>query len=853
MIEPYGVFDPSQFEDLVEQSSDLIQCADKNGDFLYVNQSWCNTLGFTKKEALTLNIEDIFHPDSVMHCKSIFKRVLAGLSVGEVEATFITKNGERLDVQGYIDSKWDDSGNPFYTRATFRDITDKKRLEKQNEEFRLRLMESNELHQLLSTVMINTVELDNRDFDDRITDALRDFGRFVSVDRAYIFHYDFILNLTSNTHEWCEEGIEPQIDQLQNIPLNDIPDWVNRHRAGEEVMINNVFVLPEHDRVRQILEPQGVKSILTVPMMRKGICFGFVGFESVSDYHPFSEIEKQILFQLSHFLLNVLERKRISDELSHSNRQLQTIMDTQSELVCKFDRDFNLSFTNRAFVQTLQAKSENQDLSHLSSYMDEESFEALKNHINMLVETGQPKALRISAYGPADDLIIEWNVYVTRYQHGSVSEFISVGYDVTEKEKLEKQLVYMAYHDQLTGLLNRYGFERSLYHSERSGACHLIMLDIDDFSMLNTIYGSATGDHTLIETGRILNALVSSAGFVSRVSSDEFMICLHSNDPWHDQHFLTSLEEQTRHSFEGGSIPQRLHFSIGYTLFDPSAHSFEKAYHEATLALKSAKEAGGAAIHAYMNWMYLDLARINDIQKGLRNGLKENEFWMEYQQKMKITSGEVTGVEALARWESKLLGSIGPGEFIPVFSKSEAIDLFSEWSINRVFQDLPELKAKYGADIKVSINLSPRVLLKRDFSQWLNNMRKRHKIERDTVMLEITEDVFLEDLSFVNEILRSIRDNGFLISLDDFGSGYASLSYLQNMLIDEVKIDKSITDQVLTNDKHLVLLNAIIKIAEAFHISPVIEGVESENQLKLLQELGDFDVQGYLLHRPERL
>lgn len=355
MNEPYGVFDPSQFADLVEQSSDLIQCADKNGDFLYVNQSWCNTLGYTKKEALTLTVEDVFHPDSVAHCKSIFKRVLAGLSVGEVEAAFITKSGERLDVQGYIDSKWDDSGNPCYTRATFRDITDKKRLEKQNEDFRLRLVESNELHQLLSTVMTNAVELDNREFDDRITDALRAFGRFVSVDRAYIFHYDFILDMTSNTHEWCEEGIEPQIDQLQKIPLNDIPDWVNRHRAGEEVMINNIYLLPEHDRVRQILEPQGVKSILTVPMMRKGICFGFVGFESVSDYHPFSEIEKKILLQLSHFLLNVLERKRISDDLSHSNRQLQTIMDSQSELVCKFDRDCNLSFTNRAFQQTLQA------------------------------------------------------------------------------------------------------------------------------------------------------------------------------------------------------------------------------------------------------------------------------------------------------------------------------------------------------------------------------------------------------------------------------------------------------------------------------------------------------------------
>lgn len=853
MIEPHDAFRPSHFEDLIEQSSDLIQCVDKNGRFLYVNQSWSNALGYSKKEAQTLHLEDIFHPDSVSHWKSIFKRVLAGLSVGEIEATFLTKSGETLDVQGHIDSKWDYNGNPSYTRATFRDITDKKRLERQNEMIRLQLVESNELHQLLSTVMTNTVDPDNGNFDERITDALKAFGKFVSVDRAYIFHYDFENNLTSNTHEWCEEDIDPQIDELQNIPLEDIRDWVNSHREGREVMINNIFLLPENDRVRQILEPQGIKSILTVPMMRKNDCFGFVGFESVSHYHPFTEMEKRILFQLSHFLLNVFERKRISDDLSSSNRQLQTIMDTQSELVCKFDRDFNLSFSNRAFEQTLKPKSAEADASHLSTYMNNESFRVLKEHINGLMKSGTPKALRITANGYENDLVIEWNVYVTRYQNGSVSEFISVGYDVTEKEKLEEQLLFMAYHDQLTGLLNRCGFERGFHNVYGKGACHLIMLDIDDFNMINTIYGSATGDATLIETGRILGLLANSTDLVSRIASDEFMMCIHSDELWQEQLFLNRLNELVKQSFEEGRIPQRLHVSIGYTLFDPTAQSFEKAYQEAALALKSAKEASGTAIHAYMNWMYMDLARINDIQKGLRSGLKENEFWMEYQKKINISSRSVTGLEALARWNSKTLGHVTPSEFIPVFSKSEAIDHFSEWVIKRVFQDLPMLKAKYGSDIKLSINLSPRVLLKKDFSSWLNDMREKHKIDKQTIILEITEDVFLEDLNLVNDLLKTIRRNGFLISLDDFGSGFASLSYLQNMLIDEVKIDKSITRQVVSDDKHLVLIRAIINIAVAFKISAVIEGIESDSQLELLKPLGDFDVQGYLLHRPERL
>lgn len=855
MANPENMINSKLFEEFVEQSSDLIQCVNREGELIYVNQAWLDTLGFSKREADRMKVEKIFHPDCLDHCRLLFKKVIAGLSVGKVDAVFISKTGEEVHVEGYVDSKWDDYGNPLFTRGSFRDVTERKLLESEAEAFRNELIESNELHRLLSEVISGVVELDFSHFDEKVEEALKKFGRYVSIDRVYIFSYDFDAQTTSNTHEWCEIGIEPQIHMLQQIPLEDIPEWVNNHKNGKEVHIEDVSALPVTDRVRQLLEPQGVKSILTVPMMKQGVCYGFVGFESVVDYHPFSETEKIILFQLGNLLLNLLERKEMYDQLSATNNELQMILNTQSELVCRLNSDFSFSFYNRAFEKMFDLQD--QPLSAAGTFMDyitPEHQKRFDDYRSKLFHGAAPDPLKIRATNSEGlEVWIEWHFYIISMTDEKTSEYICIGYDITDKEQLESRLRFLAYYDQLTGLHNRQGFEKVLFSEQMNKEGLIMVFDIKEFRLINSIYGSIYSDRILKEVSASLISLMNSSVIGARLGGDEFIVFL-PNGRYDDAiSLIDQLNRLMQRSYDRQQIPLTISFNGGCIISSPSPATFDYDLQKAMIALKAAKDSEQDHLFSFQPWMFEKVVRVNQIREAFEDGLLNHEFQMVYQPKVLAVTKEITGVEALARWNSKTLGMVSPDEFITVFGKTDAIERFSEWSVHQVFSDFKELRKKYGDNITVSINVSPRMLFKIGFCEWLLHIREEYGIGDRAVILEITEDLFLKDFDQVNDILNNLRRNGFNIALDDFGSGYASLRHLQAIAIDEVKVDKSITNQMMKELKHQSLLQSIIRIADAFQITPVIEGVEEQDQYEFLKDMENVVIQGYYFYHPETL
>ncbi|AOM82921.1 EAL domain-containing protein [Salisediminibacterium beveridgei] len=855
MMNPENMIDSELYQEFVEQSSDLIQCVNREGELIYVNQAWVDTLGYSKREADRMKVDNIFHPDEKNHCRRIFKKVIAGLSVGKVDVVFVSKGGENVYLEGVINSKWDDSGNPLFTRGSFRNVTERKLLEEKAEAFRNELIESNELHRLLADVIASIVEWDFSHFDDKINEALKDFGRFFSVDRAYIFSYDFNLQTTSNTYEWCEQGIEPQIHMLQHIPLEDIPEWVNAHKNGKEVLIENVLDLNEDDKVRQILEPQGVKSILTVPMLKQGVCYGFVGFESVVDSHSFSEVEKKFLFQLGNILLHLLERKDMYDRLTQTNHELQMIMDTQSDLVCRLKSDFSFSFYNRAFAQMFNLNEQSpSDSGTFMDYIAPEHLERFAQYQLKLFESDAPKPLKVrSTNAEGFDVWIEWHFYIISMVDERTSEYICVGYDITDKEQLESRLNFLAYFDQLTGLYNRHGFEKALFSGQHKSEGLLMMFDIKEFRLINSIYGSVYGDRILKEVAISLNAILDSDAIRARLAADEFIIFVPYGQLAYANELLKKMNKMMQRAFERQQIPLTIDFSGGTVKCLPSSTTFDSDLQKAGIALKAAKDSDQHDLLKFEPWMFENIVRVNQIREAFEDGLMNDEFKMVYQPQVSAVSQHITGVEALARWNSESIGVVSPDEFIAVFGKTDAIERFSQWTFDQVFSDYISLEKKYGDNISLAINVSPRILFKKGFCEWLRRKREDYGIGDHVVVLEISEDLFLKDFEQVNEILRQLRKHGFDIALDDFGSGYASLRHLQEMEIDKVKVDKSITSQMLKETKHQSLLQSIIRIAEAFRITPVIEGVEEYDQYAFLKDMPNVIMQGYFFYRPDAL
>lgn len=204
------------------------------------------------------------------------------------------------------------------------------------------------LEKIISEITLNIVEASFNEYDDSINYAIKRLGEFVNADRTYIFEYNFTKGITNNTYEWCNEGIEPMIDDLQGISLSEIDWWVDKHIEGQEIYINDVENHHD-DKVKEILEPQGVKSLLTVPLFDKGICSGFLGLDSVLEKREYSVHERDVLFKFGKTLMFLLNKIRLEQELMETKNRLSDVLDSQKELICTFDGDANVIYINQSF------------------------------------------------------------------------------------------------------------------------------------------------------------------------------------------------------------------------------------------------------------------------------------------------------------------------------------------------------------------------------------------------------------------------------------------------------------------------------------------------------------------------
>ena len=343
------IFEKEFYYDLVEHASDLIQAVNSAGEFVYVNRAWKEKLNYNEVELETLRLWDIIHPDSLDHCQQVFQQVIEGCQAVLVEAVFLTKNGEAIPVEGSVNCRLDAEGNVISTRGVFRDISFQKEKELEEQKHESLLKEQINLQKLLSQVTADFSEASLEDFDDRVNQALMLFGEYVSADRAYVFDYDFDRGVCHNTFEWCQEGISPEIDNLQNVPLDMMPGWVETHTAGKTVYIPDVQALDPDDGVRIILEPQGVKSLITLPMMRHNRCEGFIGFDSVKEHHQYTKYEERILRQLSMNIIDATTRVNMTRKLQESEARFRRLFQEVSSIIMQgFQTDGTVSYWNQA-------------------------------------------------------------------------------------------------------------------------------------------------------------------------------------------------------------------------------------------------------------------------------------------------------------------------------------------------------------------------------------------------------------------------------------------------------------------------------------------------------------------------
>ncbi len=425
-----------------------------------------------------------------------------------------------------------------------------------------------------------------------------------------------------------------------------------------------------------------------------------------------------------------------------------------------------------------------------------------------------------------------------------------------ELAEQNKKIEFMAYHDSLTKLPNRRFFNEKLLsevNEARKSNTHLglMYLDLDRFNYVNEALGHTIGDLLLQEVAKRIVKQIREQDIVARINGDEFTIIL----PNTNRESSLEVAERILEAFSKPYLIDQyeLHMTtcIGLSVFPFDGEDAFTLIKGADSALHRAKEQGKDRFNVFHTGMNINSYRTFLIQNDLRKAIEANEFELVYQPRVNVETGKITCAEALIRWNHPKWGKLLPNDFIPIAEETGLIIPIGEWVLKQVCSHLNEWREKGYSVIPISVNFSSQQFLQRNLILHMNKIINALNIAPELLEIEITESVFLGNEEIIVESLNKLRNMGMKISLDDFGTGYSSLGYLRRFPIDKIKVDKTFIQDITSNKKNsLAIVSSISTLAQQLGISIVAEGVETEEQYKIMKELQYTEVQGYYFSPP---
>jgi diguanylate cyclase (GGDEF)-like protein/PAS domain S-box-containing protein len=431
--------------------------------------------------------------------------------------------------------------------------------------------------------------------------------------------------------------------------------------------------------------------------------------------------------------------------------------------------------------------------------------------------------------------------------------------DVSERRELERRLSHQAFHDALTGLANRSLFHDRAQHAlervqRQGGRLAMLMLDLDDFKLINDTLGHAAGDEFLVAVAGHLAKNTPSGATVARLGGDEFATLLEDvPDAAAAKRVAESLVRGLDRPFIIQDADVRAGASCGFVIVDKEARisSVQELLRNADLALYEAKERGRSVVVGYHDGLQVKMREKVSRKSDLRRAVEAREFSLRYQPIIEMGNGRIVGAEALVRWEHPKRGLVGPNEFIPAAEESGMIIDLGRWILEEACRQALDWPGSGSTQLRISVNVSPLQIQHARFSRDVEAILGAHPSLRHALILEITETTLMHDGPAVPEQMHALHHMGALIAIDDFGVGYSSLGYLQRFPIDILKIDKSFVDNLGSEaDNGGVLAHAVVSMAHALRLQAVAEGIEQISQHNDLRQLGCDFGQGYLYSRP---
>ena len=554
--------------------------------------------------------------------------------------------------------------------------------------------------------------------------------------------------------------------------------------------------------------------------------------------------------------LKELERTQV--QLADSNSLLRSTLDSTVDAIAVISNDGIIRAHNRQFAVVMPVPGQHhvgEPATPLLRQVLRESFnpEALITRIRSVRHS--PNARFKEILEMRDGRCFELTS-IPQIQEGRIEGRVFSFHDITKRRLDEETIRHQAYHDALTGLPNRLLMTDRLRHAislaERSGSkVVLFFLDLDHFKSVNDHLGHAVGDELLKEVATRLNARLRASDTICRLGGDEFTAILEGavdNDGW--KVVANDLIRDISQPYLICGHELWISVSIGVSCFPRDAQNAEDLVRHADMAMYEAKQLGRNRYAEFSSMLKFETDRKAALEAELRHAIENDELQLAFQPKYDLESLEPVGFEALLRWTNHNLGTVRPDEFIPVAEQSGLIVPIGRWVINAACQQLQRWQAMGHTNITLAVNLSTQQFKHPALLDDIERALKVHKVGARWLEFEITESSVMDDVEHVTSIMLRLRHLGIALSIDDFGSGYSSMSYLKNLPVDFLKIDRDFVREIHASRDDVAIVASMITLGHNLGLKVVAEGVETDAGLEIIRNLQCDLAQGYKLNRP---
>lgn len=541
-------------------------------------------------------------------------------------------------------------------------------------------------------------------------------------------------------------------------------------------------------------------------------------------------------------------------------QEIEATLGALSDGVLALNGAGDVAYANGAAARLLgmaEPTLQGQPWHNLFRLLDEASGEPRGEWLEQARQSRQPQRVRGElriAPAHARAFVAELNA-VPLHNPGDVV-LLLVLRDISEEIDKERQIVFQAFHDPLTGLGNRSKLARDLpldlaHARAAQGQLALLFIDLDNFKDINDTLGHQVGDLLLRQLALRLQATVMPPAWVTRHGGDEFLVVLPQLSGEEQAIALAQeLMNQIRRPFTLEGYQLHVTPSVGISLFPDHGSTPAELVSRADMGMYAAKKLGRNTYCVFDDRQLQESSRRLSVENGLRTALAQSEFWLAYQPKVELASGRIVGVEALLRWESQQLGRIPPASFIPVAEESGLIIDIGDWVLREAIAAARRWRDMLGTEVPVAVNVaaaqfrSPRLL------QTLRAIAAEDRDIPRLIQLEVTESALISGLEDVTGKFIAIKELGYSIAIDDFGTGYSSLSYLKNLPVDTLKIDQAFIRDLHRSTQDVTIVSAVVRMGQSLGFAIVAEGVEEARHVQILQGLGCDQGQGYHFSRP---